>query len=54
MRERLDGWPYDVKKEEGKIVIRFYPKGEVLKYPDKPKFTLHLSKDELKKLTKSG
>ena len=54
MRDKIGGWPYDAKKTGGKIVVHFYPKGEGLKHPDAPKFTLTLDKDDLKKLSKLG
>ena len=52
MRDRIGGYPFDTKKEGTDLVIRFYPKGENLKHPDSPKFSLRLSKDDLKKLSK--
>ena len=54
MRDTIGGYPYDTKKEGVNIVIRFYPKGENLKHPDTPKFSLKLSKDDIKKLGKLG
>lgn len=54
MRDKISGWPYDVKKTSGKTVVHFYPKGDDLKHPDTPKFTLALDKDDLKKLSKLG
>ena len=54
MKDKIGGWPYTVTKSGGKVVVHFYPKGEDLKHPDTPKFTLTLDKDDLKKLTKLG
>lgn len=54
MRDKIGGWPYDTKKVGGKIVVHFYPKGDDLKHPDAPKFTLSLDKEDLKKLVKLG
>ena len=54
MRDKIGGWPYDVTKKDGKTVVHFYPKGEDLKHPDTPKFTLTLDKDDLRKLSKLG
>jgi hypothetical protein len=52
MKDKIGGWPYDVKKSGGKIIVHFYPKGDDLKHPDTPKFTLVLDKDDIKKLSK--
>lgn len=54
MRDKIGGWPYDVKKVDGKVVINFYPQGDNLKHPNNPKFTLKLDRDDLKKLLKLG
>ena len=52
MRDKIGNYPYDTKKVNGKLVVSFYPKGEDLKHPDTPKFSLTLDKDDLKKLSK--
>lgn len=52
MRDKIGGWPFDTTKKGGKTVIHFYPKGEGLKHPDTPKFTLTLDKDDIKKFLK--
>ena len=54
MRDKIGGWPYDIKKVEGKVIVHFYPKGDNLKHPDTPKFTLTLDSNDLKKLSKLG
>lgn len=54
MRDKIGGWPYAIKKVDGKTIIHFYPKGDNLKHPDAAKFTLSLDKDDLKKLAKIG
>ena len=54
MRDKIGNYPYDTKKVNGKLVVSFYPKGEDLKHPDTPKFSLTLDKDDLKKLAKLG
>ena len=53
MRDRISGYPFDVKREEGKMVLRVYPKGENLDHPNTPKFTLRFDKNDIKKLTKA-
>ena len=50
MRERIGGVPYETKKSEGNVEIRFYPKGENAKNPDGIVFMLSLSKEDRKKL----
>jgi len=54
MRDKIGGWPYDITKAGGKTIVHFYPKGEDLKHPNAPKFTLSLDKEDLKKLAKLG
>lgn len=49
MREKLGGVPFEVKKEEGKTVLRFYPKSSTAKNPDGIVFMLALDKDDKKK-----
>ena len=54
MRDKIGNYPYDTKTVNGKLVISFYPRGDDLKHPDTPKFSLTLDKDDLKKLSKLG
>jgi len=49
-RERIGGVPYEIKKEGGKTVFRFFPKGANAKNPDGIVFALFLDKDDRKKL----
>jgi len=49
-RERIGGVPYEAKKEDGKLVFRFFPKGANAKNPDGIVFALYLDKDDRKKL----
>lgn len=53
MRDTLGGRPFEVKNEEGKKVIKFYPMTENAKNPNMVLFRIHLSKEDVKKLTKS-
>jgi hypothetical protein len=50
MRDRLGDYPYEVKKEAGKTVLRFYPKSPDAKNPDSIVFVLPLGKEDKKKL----
>ena len=52
MRDKIGGHPYDTKKEDGKLIVKFYRSGENLKNPDHPVLTLKLGKDDLRKLSK--
>ena len=52
MRDTIGGYPFETKKDGAHTIIRFFPKGENLKHPDTPKFSLKLSKDDIKKLSK--
>ena len=48
-RDRLGGVPYEMKKEGGKTVFRFLPKGANAKNHDGIVFALFLDKDDRKK-----
>ena len=52
MRDTLGEYPYTMSKQGGKIIFKFHPKGEDLKYPDSTKFQLALSDNDVKKLKK--
>jgi len=52
MRDRIGGYPYEVKKEAGKTVLRFYPKSPDAKNPDSIVFVLPLDEDGRKKMLK--
>ena len=49
-RDRLGGVPYELKKEGGKLSIRFFPKSPNAKNPDGIVFILHLDAEDKKKL----
>ena len=50
VRQRLGGVPYEARKENGKLSIRFFPKSPNAKNPDGIVFILHLDADDKKKL----
>ena len=52
VRDTLSGFPYEISKEKGMIVIRFYPKSLKAKYPNDSIFVLKLNEKELEKLQK--
>ena len=52
MRDKIGGYPYEMKKVGGKVVLKFFHRGENVKHPDAVKITLELSKDDIKKLSK--
>ena len=49
-RDVLGGVPFEVRKERGKVSIRFFPKSPKAKNPDGIVFVLHLDADDRKKL----
>ena len=51
-RDRLGGVPYELKKEGGKLSIRFFPKSPDAKNPDGIVFVLSLEKEDKEKLKK--
>jgi len=52
MREKLGGVPFEAKKEGGKTVLRFFPKGPNAKNPDGIVFMLALDEEDKKKMSK--
>ena len=52
MREKLGGVPYESKMENGKVVLRFFPKSSSAKNPDGIVFMLTLDKEDRKSLSK--
>jgi len=50
VRDNIGGVPYELKKEGGKLTIRFFPKSPKAKNPDGIVFVLHLDADDRKKL----
>jgi len=51
-RDRIAGVPYETKKENGRIILRFFPKSASAKNPDGIVFMLALDKDDVSKLQK--
>lgn len=54
MRDTIGGYPYEVSKESGKTVIKFFPKSKSAKDPNLVRFMLTLDQSDLKKLSKIG
>ena len=52
MREKLGGVPYEIQKEKGKTILRFFPKSENAKNPNSIVFVLPLDSNDRKKLIK--
>ena len=50
-RDKLGGVPYELKKEGGKLSIRFFPKSPDAKNPDGIVFVLQLDTEDKKKLS---
>ena len=51
MRDKLGGVPYETRKDDENVTIRFYPKGENAKNPDGIVFMLSLDGSDRKKLS---
>lgn len=51
-RERLGNYPYELKKDGEKIILRFFPKDPAAKFPDNVVFVLPLDREDKMKLTK--
>ena len=52
MRDKIGGYPVEIRKEGSKVVLKFFHRGENVKHPDAVKITLELTKDDIKKLSK--
>jgi len=52
MRNKIGGYPYTIKKEGNIVILKFYHKGENVKYPDSTKIILPLTKEDIKTLSK--
>ena len=52
MRDTIGGYPIEIKKEGGKVILKFFHKAENVKHPDAVKMTLALSREDIKKLSK--
>lgn len=52
VRELLGGVPYETKRQNGKVILRFYPKSPDAKNPDGIVFMLALNKEDVSKLKK--
>lgn len=51
MRDRIGGYPYEVEKKEGKIILKFFHGGKKVENPNAVKMTLLLTKEDIKKLS---
>ncbi len=51
-RDRLAGVPYETRKENDRIILRFFPKSASAKNPDGIVFMLALEKNDVSKLQK--
>lgn len=51
MRDKIGGYPYEIKREAGKVILRFFPKNPAAKYPDSVVFVLPLDREDKKKLS---
>ena len=51
MRDKLGGVPYETRKDDENVTIRFYPKGENAKNPDGIVFMLSLNGNDRKKMS---
>lgn len=49
-RDRLGGFPYEVSREEGTMIIRFFPKGPSAKYPNDSVLVLRLNEVDKQKM----
>ena len=52
MRDKIGGYPYEKSKSGGKVIIKFFHKGDNVKHPDAVKMTLELSPEDIKKISK--
>ena len=52
MRNKLGGYPYEIKKEGNKTVIKFFPQSPNAKDPNLVRFQLQLSSEDIKNLKK--
>jgi len=52
MRNKLGGYPYEIKKEEGRTIIKFFPQSPNAKDPNLVRFQLQLSSEDIKNLKK--
>ena len=52
MRDKLGSYPFEKSEENGRIILRFFPKSETAKNPNSIVFVLSLDKDDRAKLNK--
>ena len=52
MRDKIGGYPFEAKKVGGKVILKFFHKGENVKHPDAAKIILELTREDIKKLSK--
>ncbi len=50
VREIIAGFPCEIEKKGGVVIMKFLPKSPTAKYPDNPVLILKLDKNERKKL----
>lgn len=49
-RDTLGGFPYEVSKKEGELIIRFFPKKPDAKYPNHSVHVLRLDEKDKQKM----
>ncbi len=52
MRDEIGGYPFETRKEDGKVILKFFHKGKNVKHPDAVKIILELTREDIKKLSK--
>jgi len=52
MRDKIGGYPIEVTKDGGNVVLKFFHKAENVKHPDAVKMSLTLTREDIKKLSK--
>jgi hypothetical protein len=52
MRDKIGGYPIEVTKDGGKVILKFFHKAENAKHPNAVKMSLTLSREDIKKLSK--
>jgi len=49
-RDTLGGFPFEVKKENGMTILRFFPKKTLAEFPNDAELTLRLGPQDVSKL----
>ena len=52
MRDKIGGYPIEVTKDGGKVILKFFHKAENVKHPNAVKMSLILTREDIKKLSK--